>query len=99
MKQPKMATLILRDTEFVHIGLDGVETIVYTAASKEAAEAIADMLDKVRNGGFLRGRYVGYKKGLKTGIAVAGAAGVIAGYIAVKVWMAERRVKEEADAE
>ena len=101
MKKVKLEKLVLRGCDFVHIASDGTESIVFTAASEEIAKAIDHMLDHVEGGGFLRGQRVGYRAGFKAGTAVIGIAGVIAGYIAIMVWMRKQSKKEmeEADAE
>lgn len=97
----KLEKLVLRGCDFVHIAGDGKETIVFTAASEEIAKAIDNMLTHVEGGGFVRGHAIGYKAGFKAGATVIGLAAVIAGYIAIRVWMAKKskEEKEEADAE
>lgn len=97
----KLEKLVLRGCDFVHIAGDGKETIVFTAASEEIAKAIDDMLTHVEGGGFVRGRAIGYKHGFKAGATVIGLAAVIAGYIAILIWLRKKskEEKEEADAE
>lgn len=94
----KMAKLVLRGCDFIHIAADGTETIVFTAASEETAKAIDNMLDHVEGGGFRRGHEAGFKHGAVTvGIAVA-----FTGYLAIRVWLIYRsakKKKKEADAE
>lgn len=86
----KLEKLVLRGCDFVHIAGDGKETIVFTAASEEIAKAIDNMLTHVEGGGFVRGHAIGYKAGFKVGATVIGIAAVIAGYIAIRVWMAKK---------
>lgn len=97
----KLEKLVLRGCDFVHIAGDGKETIVFTAASEEVAKAISKMIDGVANGSLVTGHAIGYKAGFKAGATVIGIATVIAGYIAIRVWMAKKskEEKEEADAE
>lgn len=101
MKKVKLEKLVLRGCDFIHIAADGAEEIVFTAGSEEIAKAIDDMLTHVEGGGFVRGRSIGYKHGFKAGTAVVGIATVIAGYIAIMVWLRKnsKEEKEEADAE
>ena len=97
----KLEKLVLRGCDFVHIAGDGKETIVFTAASEEIAKAIDNMLTHVEGGGFVKGRAIGYKHGFKAGTTVIGLAAVIAGYIAILIWLRKKskEEKEEADAE
>ena len=44
MAKTVLEKLVLRGCEFIHIAADGTETVVFTAASEEAAKAINNML-------------------------------------------------------
>ena len=101
MGKVRVGGLTLRGCDFVHIAANGAEEIVFTAANEEIAKAISKMIDGVANGSLVTGHAIGYKAGFKAGTAVIGIATIIAGYIAIRVWMAKKskEEKEEADAE
>ena len=102
MAKTVLEKLVLRGCEFIHIAADGTETIVFTAASEEAAKAINNMLDHVEGGGFVNGFRRGSKAGFKQGAVTVGIAAVFAGYLAIRVWLICRSAKKkekEDDAE
>lgn len=104
MKPKHGGKLFLRELEFVLRKTDGTETVVFTAASKEIADTIANMLDNVDTGGFKRGIHIGYKNGLKEGLLIGGAVMAMAliGYSVIQICLwrkAREEEKEEDDAE